>query len=193
MPASPARKLTLVLAGIVAGAAILTPGVGIAAKFLTKGSASKIFVSKMSAERGRSGDAGGTTTTPVFLDVKITAPTDGFLMIQGSARVDNQTDRDNDEATLTYNVDDKPGVQAARATLGADKKADQNEPGETAQLSYVDVVAVTKGSHSVRQFINAINTDAVPPGTVGGGGGLVHFENASLVVTFFPGKGATVG
>jgi len=190
LPARPTRRLVLVLAGIVAGAAILTPGVGIAAKFLTPKKANKTFVRNMSADRGGSGTV-FAGATPHFLNVKVKAPTDGFLLIQGSAHFDNEEDSGQDRAELSYQVDNGQPVTSGGATLGPDDTPNQEDPGETAQVSYVDVVPVDKGSHAVRQLVSV--REGGPGGGPPGSGIEVDFSNAALVVTFFPARGANVG
>ncbi len=183
------RRLAAIAVGVVVGAALITPGVGLAAKFLTQKKAGKIFVRNMSADRGGSGTifAGAT---PQFSTVKITATTNGYLLIQGSASFDNEQTSGHDQAELNYQVDDKPAVTAASATLGPDQSANALDPGETAQLSYVDVVAVDKGVHTVRQLTTA--TEGGAGGGPPGSGIEVDFSAEALVVTFFPAKGAAV-
>jgi hypothetical protein len=187
---SKARRVVTLVVGIVVGAAVITPGVGLAAKFLTQQKAGKIFVRNMSADRGGSGTifAGAA---PQFSTVQIDATTDGFLLIQGSARFDNEQNSGQDEAELTYQVDTKAAVSAATTTLGPDQSPNTIEPGETAQLAYVDVVPVDKGSHTVRQLANVIEggSGGGPPGS----GIEVDYSAEALVVTFFPAKGASVG
>lgn len=185
------RQVALALLGILVGAAIITPGVGLAARFLTSSKANRTYVRYLSADRGASGTI-FSGATPQFLNVTIKAPTDGFLLIQGSARFANLDDKGNDEATLDYQVDERPSVVAAAGTLGPNAKADERDPGETAQLAYVDVVPVDKGTHRVRSLIGASPGETNPPG-VTGAGLQMSYSNAALVVTFFPGKGATVG
>lgn len=187
---SAARRTALLLVGVLVGAVVITPGAGLAAKFLTQKKASKIFVRYMSAERGGRGTifAGAA---PQFSDVKITAPTDGFLLIQGSARFDNEQSSGQDLAQLAYDVDDRPPVTAASAALGPDQSPNTTDPGEIAQLAYVDVVAVDKGVHTVRQLPTVAEggTGGGPPGS----GIEVDYSAESLVVTFFPARGANVG
>lgn len=184
------RKPVLILVGVVAGAAIITPSVGLAAKFLTQAKANKTYVRYMSAERGESGTifAGAT---PVFLNVTIKAPADGFLLIQGSAHFDNEQGSGQDRAQLSYQVDSRQSVTAGAATLGPDGTQNQDDPGETAQVSYVDVVSVDKGQHDVRQLVSV--QEGGPGGGPPGSGIEVDYSNAALVVTFFPAKGASVG
>ena len=187
---SKARRIATLAVGIVVGAAVITPGVGLAAKFLTQQKANKIYVRNMSADRGGSGTifAGAP---PQFSEVKITATTNGYLVIQGSASFDNEQTSGQDEAGLSYQVDGKAAVTAASATLGPDQAANSVDPGETAQLAYVDVVQVDKGAHTVRQlpFVTEGGSGGGPPGS----GIEVDYSSAALVVTFFPGKGASVG
>ena len=183
------RRIAAMVVGIVVGAALITPGVGLAAKFLTQKKASKIFVRNMSADRGNSGTifAGAT---PQFSNVKITATTNGYLLIQGSARFDNEQSSGEDEAQLVYQVDNRPAVTAASATLGPDQAASTVDPGESAQLAYVDVVPVDKGVHTVRQLttVREGGTGGGPPGS----GIEVDYSAETIVVTFFPARGATV-
>ena len=193
MPAAPprtSRKAVLILAGIVAGAAILTPGVGIAAKFLTPKKANKTFVRNMSAERGGAGKL-FTNAAPHTIDVTIEATRNGYLLIQGSVHVDNASNTGPHQAALGYSLGGPTGVTAATTTLGPDESADI-DPGETAQLSYVDVVPVSKGMHTVRQVLSG---SLGSPSDCGGPGcGFeIEYEAEALVVTFFPGKGVTVG
>jgi len=187
---SRARRITAMVVGIVVGAAVITPSVGLAAKFLTQKKANKIYVRNMSADRGGSGTifAGAA---PQFSTVQIDATTSGYLLIQGSAHFDNEENSDQDEAELSYQVDNRTAVSAATATLGPDQSPNTIEPGETAQLAYVDVVAVDKGSHTVRQLPSVIEggSGGGPPGS----GIEVDYSAETLVVTFFPAKGASVG
>ena len=187
---SKARRIVTLVVGIVVGAAMITPGVGLAAKFLTQQKANKTYVRNMSADRGGSGTifAGAT---PQFSTVKIQATTNGYLVIQGSARFDNEENSGQDEAQLVYEVDGKGPVTAASATLGEDQSPNTIDLGETAQLAYVDVVAVDKGSHTVRQLPTVVEggSGGGPPGS----GIEVDYSAEALVVTFFPGKGASVG
>ena len=187
---SKARRIATAVVGIVVGAAVITPGVGLAAKFLTVKKASKIFVRNMSADRGNSGTifAGAA---PQFSSVKITATTDGYLVVQGSAHVDNEQNSGQDQAALTYQVDDRPVVSAAGTTLGPDQAQNAVDLGETAQLAYVDVVPVDKGVHTVRQLVTV--TEGGSGGGPPGSGIEVDYRAETLVVTFFPAKGATVG
>ena len=187
---SKARRIATLAIGIVVGAAVITPSVGLAAKFLTVKKASKIFVRNMSADRGNSGSifAGAT---PQFSTVKITATTDGYLVVQGSAHVDNEQDSGQDQAELTYQVDNRQEVTAAGASLGPDAAANTVDPGETAQLAYVDVVPVDKGVHTVRQLV--VVTEGGSGGGPPGSGIEVDYSAETLVVTFFPAKGVTVG
>lgn len=181
--------LVLVL-GIVVGAAAITPAVSFAAKFLTPAKANKTFVRYISAERGGSGTifAGAT---PVFHNVTIQTPSDGFLLIQGSARFDNEEGSGQDLAELSYQVDGKQSVTGGGATLGPDDTPNQQDPGEIQQVAYVDIVAVDKGSHTVRQLVSVL--EGGPGGGPPGSGIEVDYSSAALVVTFFPGKGASVG
>ena len=184
------RRIVTLVVGIVVGAAIITPSVGLAAKFLTQKKANKIFVRNMSADRGGAGTifAGAT---PAFSTVRIEATTSGYLVIQGSAHFDNEQNSGQDQAQLVYEVDGKGPVTAASAALGEDQSPNTIEPGETAQLAYVDVVAVDKGSHTVRQLPTVVEggTGGGPPGS----GIEVDYRAEALVVTFFPSKGASVG
>lgn len=187
---SKARRIVTLVVGIVVGAAVITPSVGLAAKFLTQQKANRTYVRNMSADRGGSGTifAGAT---PQFSTVKIQATTSGYLVIQGSARFDNEENSGQDEAQLVYEVDGKGPVTAASATLGEDQSPNTVDPGETAQLAYVDVVAVDKGSHTVRQLTTVV--EGGPGGGPPGSGIEVDYSAESLVVTFFPGRGASVG
>jgi hypothetical protein len=187
---STARRIVTLVVGIVVGAAIITPSVGLAAKFLTQKKANRIYVRNMSADRGGSGTifAGAA---PQFSTVQIDATTDGYLLIQGSAHFDNEENSDQDEAELSYQVDNRAAVSAATATLGPDQSPNTIEPGETAQLAYVDVVPVDEGSHTIRQLPTVIEggSGGGPPGS----GIEVDYSAEALVVTFFPAKGASVG
>jgi hypothetical protein len=186
---SKARRIGTLVVGIVVGAAAITPGVGLAAKFLTQQKAGKIFVRNMSAERGGSGTI-FAAATPQFSNVKIEATTNGYLVIQGSAHFDNEESSGQDEAQLVYEVDAKGPVTAASAALGEDQSPNTIEPGETAQLAYIDVVAVDKGSHTVRQLPTVVEggSGGGPPGS----GIEVNYSAETLVVTFFPARGANV-
>jgi hypothetical protein len=183
------RRVALIVIGVFAGATIITPAVTFAAKFLTPKMANTTFVRNMSAERGGSGTifAGAP---PRFLNVTIDAPTKGFLLLQGSARFDNEESSGQDLAELSYQVDGKQSVTGGEATLGPDATPNQQDPGETAQVAYVDVVPVDRGAHTVRQLVSA--TEGGPGGGPPGSGIHVDYSSAALVVTFFPGKGATV-
>lgn len=186
---SSGRKVLVLVLGIVVGAAAITPAISFAAKFLTPSKANKTFVRYMSAERGGSGTI-HAGATPVFHNVTIEAPSDGFLLIQGSARFDNEESSDQDLAELSYQLDSKQSVTGGGATLGPDATPNQQDPGEIAQVAYVDVVAVEKGNHSVRQLVSVL--EGGPGGGPPGSGIDVDYSSAALVVTFFPGKGAHV-
>lgn len=185
---SKARRIATLVVGVVVGAAVITPGVGLAAKFLTVKKASKIFVRNMSADRANSGTifAGAA---PQFSTVEIRATSDGYLLVQGSAHVDNEQTSGQDQAALTYQVDNRRVVTAAGASLGPDQGATV-DPSETAQLAYVDVVSVDKGVHTVRQLVTV--TEGGSGGGPPGSGIEVDYSAETLVVTFFPRKGATV-
>jgi hypothetical protein len=171
------------------GVGLIGPGSGLAAKFLSSGKANKTYVRYMSADRGASGTI-RAGATPVFNDVRIEAPTSGVLLIQGSAHFDNQESSGQERAQLTYQVDGGGPVLGGETTLGEDQTAN-TDPGETGQVSYVDAVPVSKGSHTVRQLVSVIEggSGGGPPGS----GLNVNFSSASLVVTFFPGKGVNLG